>query len=105
MVGKRRHCDRGRDERKTKYHVVWNSVQTDLTGTQAADTKTVDSQVIGQDHHLAGRKLQNLVCSGACSFHSQCPERNICLFKFVCWLHMIFLEKMIVLLTTGHVFL
>lgn len=52
--------------RKAKHHVIWNRVQADLNGTQVADMKIVDSQTIGPDHHLAGMKLQNLVCSGAC---------------------------------------
>lgn len=52
--------------RKTKHHAIWNRVQADLHGTQAADMKIVDAQLIGPDHHLAGMKLQNLVCSGAC---------------------------------------
>lgn len=38
--------------RNNKHHVVWNRVQTDLSGKQAADRKTVDAQMIGQDHRF-----------------------------------------------------
>lgn len=52
--------------RKNEHHVVWNRVQMDLKGTQAAGRKIAGAQMTGQGQNFVSLMLQNLVCSGVC---------------------------------------